>query len=42
MHKLGGDLAYQILLKAMMSFNLIIIRQSFDLYVVINYQKRRD
>ena len=37
---LGGALAYHILLKATMLFNLIIICQRFDLYVVINYQKR--
>ena len=36
---LGGALAYHILLTTTMFFNLIIICRSFDLYVVINYQK---
>ena len=39
MHKFRGALAYYILLKAMMYFILIIICRSFDLYVVVNYQK---
>ena len=39
---LGRALAYHILLKAMMYFIYIIICRSFDLYVVINYQKVGD
>ena len=39
---LGGALTYHILLKATIYFMLIIICRSFDLYVVINYQKGGD
>ena len=42
MHKFRGALAYHIPLKATMYFIHIIICQSFDLYVVINYQKGGD